>query len=92
LAAIAVVLGIAALVVALTRPAGSSSAVPSATSTPPSYIAEQTATAHQKLCDAYKLAARGANRDKWKELGPCELSNGKRSGDGVFPLNEPNQF
>lgn len=58
LAAIALVLGVAALVVALTRPAGSSSAVSSATSTTPSYTADQTAAAHQKLCDAYKLAAR----------------------------------
>ncbi len=58
LAAIAVVLGAAALVIALTRPAGSSPAVSSATSTPPSYTADQTAAAHQKLCDAYKLAAR----------------------------------
>jgi hypothetical protein len=58
LAAIAVALGIAALVVALTRPTSSQSTASSTTSTTPSYTADQTATAHQKLCDVYKLAAR----------------------------------
>lgn len=57
LAAIAVLLGAAALVVALTRSTSSQSAVSSTTSTPPSYTADQTAAAHQKLCDVYKLAA-----------------------------------
>lgn len=58
LAAVAVLLGGAALVVALTRPTGGSSTVSSTTSTTPSYTAEQTAAAHQKLCDSYKLASR----------------------------------
>ncbi len=58
LAAVAVLLGGAALVVALTRPTGGSSTVSSTTSTTPSYTAEQTAAAHQKLCDSYNLAAR----------------------------------
>lgn len=58
LAAIAVLLGAAALVVALTRSTSSQSAASLTTSATPSYTAEQTAAAHQKLCDAYKLAAR----------------------------------
>lgn len=63
LAAVAVLLGGAALVVALTRPTGGSSTVSSTTSTTPSYTAEQTAAAHQKLCDAYKLAAHAIQID-----------------------------
>ena len=58
LGAVAALLGGAALVVALTRPTSSSSSVSTATSATPSYSADQTAAAHQKLCDAYKLAAR----------------------------------
>lgn len=58
LAAVAVLVGGAALVVALTRPTGGSSTVSSTTSTTPSYTAEQTAAARQKLCDTYRLAAR----------------------------------
>ena len=57
LAAIAVLLGAAALIVALTRPvrgpAGSAN-----TSVAPAYTAEETAAAHKRLCDVYKLAAR----------------------------------
>lgn len=58
LAAFAVLLGVAALVVALTRPTSSQSVASSTTSTTAPYSADQTAAAHQKLCDAYKLAAR----------------------------------
>lgn len=58
LAAIAILLGVAALVVALARPTSSRSEVASTTSTTPSYSTEQAAAAHQKLCDAYALAAR----------------------------------
>ncbi|WP_082971342.1 hypothetical protein [Mycobacterium sp. 852002-51971_SCH5477799-a] len=58
LAAIAVLLGIAALVIALTRPTSNQSTASSTASTTPSYTADQTTAAHQKLCDAYKLAAR----------------------------------
>ncbi|HET9890975.1 MAG TPA: hypothetical protein VFQ42_10770, partial [Mycobacterium sp.] len=58
LGAVAALLGGAALVVALTRPTSSSSSVSTTTSATPSYSADQTAAAHQKLCDAYKLAAR----------------------------------
>lgn len=57
LAAIAVVLGIAALVVALARPTNNQSTASSITPTTPSYSADQVATAHKKLCDAYNLAA-----------------------------------
>lgn len=63
LAAIGVLLGAAALVVALTRPTSNQSAVSSTTSTTPSYTADQTAAAHQKVCDAYKLAARSVQID-----------------------------
>lgn len=63
LAAIAVLLGATALVVALTRPTSSQSGVSSTTPTTPSYTADQTAAAHQKLCDAYKLAARSVDID-----------------------------
>ncbi|MCA4759282.1 hypothetical protein [Mycobacterium avium] len=63
LAAVAVLLGGAALVVALTRPTGGSSTVSSTTSTTPSYTAEQTAAAHQKLCDTYRTAARAVQID-----------------------------
>lgn len=58
LAAIAALLGTAALVVALTRPVGNSSTTSATTSTTPPYTAEQTVAAHEKLCDAYKLASR----------------------------------
>lgn len=57
LSAIAVLLGVAALVVAFTRPTSNQSMAASTTSTTPSYSADQVATAHKKLCDAYSLAA-----------------------------------
>ncbi|WP_332481635.1 hypothetical protein [Mycobacterium intracellulare] len=63
MAAVAVLLGAAALVVALTRPAGSQPTVSSVTPASPSYTSEQTAAAHQKLCDTYKLAAREVQID-----------------------------
>ncbi|MDM3975484.1 hypothetical protein QRB36_15050 [Mycobacterium marseillense] len=63
LAAIAVLLGGAALVVALTRPTSSQSTVSSTAPTTPSYTADQTAAAHQQLCDAYKLAAHAVQID-----------------------------
>ncbi|WP_082946829.1 hypothetical protein [Mycobacterium sp. ACS4054] len=58
LSAIAVLLAIGALVVAMTRPTRSSPGASSATTTTVAYTAEQIAAAHQKLCDAYKLAGR----------------------------------
>ncbi|EFG77086.1 hypothetical protein HMPREF0591_3013 [Mycobacterium parascrofulaceum ATCC BAA-614] len=61
LSAIAALLAVGAMVIAMTRPtsgpSGSSGALP-ATTTTVAYTAEQTAAAHQKLCDAYKLAGR----------------------------------
>nr|WP_082282105.1 hypothetical protein [Mycobacterium colombiense] len=63
LAAIAVVLGVAALVVALTRPTSNQPSASSNTSTTPSYTADQTAAAHKQLCDAYKLAAHAVQID-----------------------------
>lgn len=57
LASIAVLLGAVALVVSLTRSTnGPSGATP--TSTPVTATADESASAHQKLCDSYKLAAR----------------------------------
>ncbi|MCV7396850.1 hypothetical protein H5P32_20020 [Mycobacterium paraseoulense] len=58
LASIALLLGVVALIVVSTRStSGSSESLP-VTSTVPSHSAGETAAAHQKLCDAYKLAAR----------------------------------
>ncbi len=65
--AIALVLGAAALIVALTRPMASGPAATPATTATPTYTAAETAAAHQKLCEVYKLAARAVqiqtNRD-----------------------------
>jgi len=60
LAAIAIVVAVAALIVAITR---STDKGPSASTTVPTYTAAETAAAHQKLCDAYKLAARAVQID-----------------------------
>ncbi|PBJ40599.1 hypothetical protein BB737_06650 [Mycobacterium avium subsp. hominissuis] len=78
LAAVAVLLGGAALVVALTRPTGGSSTVSSTTSTTPSYTAEQTAAAHQKLCSAFRLASDAVKTDSSgdRALGRIALTNG----------------
>lgn len=78
LAAIAVLLGIAALVVALTRPGTSQSVASSTRSTTPSYTADQTAAAHQQLCDAYKLAARSVQ---------IETNGNDRAAAGVAGVN-----
>lgn len=58
LASLAFLLGVAALVVALTRPSTNQSVASSTTSTTPSFTADQIAAAHKQLCDTYKLAAR----------------------------------
>ncbi|WP_374026410.1 hypothetical protein [Mycobacterium sp. HNNTM2301] len=63
LASVAAALSVAALVVAMTRPTSGSSGPPTATPTTPAYTAEQTAAAHQKLCDAYRLAGRAVQID-----------------------------
>ncbi len=54
----AVVLGAAALIVALTRPTNSGPAPAAGTTAEPTYTATETAAAHQKLCEIYTLAAR----------------------------------
>ncbi|WP_036407823.1 hypothetical protein [Mycobacterium pseudokansasii] len=56
--AIAITLGAAALIVALTRPTTSGTTARPATSAPPTSTAAEVAAAHQKLCEVYKLAAR----------------------------------
>ncbi|MGD1255989.1 hypothetical protein ACKUT9_17265 [Mycobacterium seoulense] len=63
LASVAVLISVGALAAAMTRPTSGSSGTPSATATTPSYSAEQTAAAHQKLCDAYRLAGRAVQID-----------------------------
>lgn len=55
--AVAALLGAAALVVSLTRSTDGLSAVSPATTTTRANTAQETTSAHQKLCDAYKLAA-----------------------------------
>nr|WP_231978450.1 hypothetical protein [Mycobacterium sp. E3298] len=51
------------MIVAMARPTSGSSDAPSTTTTTSAYTAEQTATAHQKLCDAYRLAGRAVQVD-----------------------------
>lgn len=66
LAAVAALLGTAALVVALialTRPTTNSPITAPGTTSPPTYTAAETAAAHQKLCEVYKLAARSVQID-----------------------------
>ncbi|WP_373180512.1 hypothetical protein, partial [Mycobacterium marinum] len=55
-AIVGVVLGAAALVVALTRPTVRESATPNTNPSP--FTPAETASAHRKLCDIYRLAAR----------------------------------
>lgn len=78
LSVIAVLLGTAALVVSLTRPASSRSSVSSTTSTPPSYNAEKSAAAHQQLCSAFRLASDSVKTDSSgdRALGRIALTNG----------------
>ncbi|WP_232021845.1 hypothetical protein [Mycobacterium basiliense] len=58
IAIVGVVLGAAALIVALTHPTNSNSGGAATTTASPTYTAAETAAAHQKLCDVYKMAAR----------------------------------
>ncbi len=85
LAAIAVLLGAAALVVALTRPTNGPAAVSATTSAAPAYTAEETAAAHKKLCDVYKVAARAVQIE-------TNGSNSERAGiatvNGAVMLEE----
>ncbi|ORB82779.1 hypothetical protein B1987_01765 [Mycobacterium kansasii] len=63
LSGVAVLLGAAALIVALTRPTTSGTTAGPATSAAPTYIPAEVAAAHEKLCDVYKLAARSVQID-----------------------------
>nr|WP_117426795.1 hypothetical protein [Mycobacterium marinum] len=63
IAIVGVVLGAAALVVALTHPGNAGSAAAPTTTASPTYTAEEIAAAHQKLCEVYKLAARAVQID-----------------------------
>lgn len=60
LAGAAMVVAIAALILALTRP---TAAKPTPINTPPTYSAVETSTAQRRLCDTYKLAARSVETD-----------------------------
>ncbi|WP_244185656.1 hypothetical protein [Mycobacterium marseillense] len=78
MAAVAVLLGAAALVVALTRPAGSASSVSSTTPTVSSYSPDQIAAAHRQLCATYKLAAQSVQ---------IETNGNDRAAAGVAGVN-----
>lgn len=60
LAGAAMVVAIAALIVALTRPTAMK---PATTSTPPTYSAAEVSTAQHQLCDTYRLGARAVQVD-----------------------------
>lgn len=77
-AILGVALGAGALVVALTRPTNSESAKAPATTGPPTYTGAETAAAHQKLCDIYKLAARSVQ---------IETHSGDQALAGVATVN-----
>lgn len=78
LAAVAVLLGAAALVVALTRATSSQSVASSTTSTTPSYSPDQIAAAHRQLCATYKLAAQSVQ---------IETNGDDRAAAGVSGVN-----
>jgi hypothetical protein len=59
-AALAVVVAVAAMIVAITRPRAMG---PSATTTAPTFTAAETAAAQRQLCDTYKLVARAVQVD-----------------------------
>ncbi|MGD1283470.1 hypothetical protein ACKUUR_23905 [Mycobacterium seoulense] len=84
LAAIATLLGAAALILALIRPSAST---PSSVTTSPTYTAADTSTAHQKLCDAYRLAARAVqietNGASPERAGIAEVNGAMILGDAV---------
>lgn len=60
LASVSTVVAVVAVVVATSRSSGSSATT---TSAAPTYSAAEVSAAHQKLCDAYKLAARAVQID-----------------------------
>lgn len=59
--AVTAAIAVAALIVALTRSTDSHSST--TTTTAPTHAASETATAQQRLCDTYKLAARAVQVD-----------------------------
>ncbi|MDC8996373.1 hypothetical protein PR371_20620 [Mycobacterium marinum] len=61
--AITAITGVFLGATALIRPDNNGSAATSPTTGTPSYTAAETAAAHQKLCDTYKLAARAVQID-----------------------------
>ncbi len=63
---------------ALTRPTNNGFTATSPTTETPSYTAAQAATAHQKLCDTYKLATRAVQIDTHgedKALAAATMAN-----------------
>ena len=84
LASIATVVAVVALVVATSRSSVSS---PTSTSTAPTYSAADVAAAHQKLCDAYKLAARSVaietNGNSPERAGIAEVNGALLLEDAV---------
>lgn len=97
LAAIAILLGAAALVAAFVRPMKSSSGAITATSVVPSYTAADAYTAHQKLCEAYRLAARAVqietNGTSPERAGIAEVNGAMMLDDvvGAFPAIAPDE-
>jgi hypothetical protein len=75
LALVSTAVAVVVLVVATSRPSGSSSAP---TSAAPTYNAAEVSAAHQKLCDACKLAARAVqietNGDSPERAGIAEVN------------------
>nr|WP_082962884.1 hypothetical protein [Mycobacterium sp. E342] len=63
IASVGVLLGGAALVVALTRPANNPAIGSATTSAAPTYTTAEAAAAHKKLCDLYGVAARAVQID-----------------------------
>lgn len=96
LATVAFLLGATALVVALIRPMKSPSGTSTATSVVPTYTAADADTAHQKLCHAYRLAARAVqietNGASPERAGIAEVNGAMLLDDvvGAFPAIAPN--
>ncbi|WP_174237095.1 hypothetical protein [Mycobacterium basiliense] len=79
IAIVGVALGATALLVAIAHPTNSNSGGAATTTASPTYTAAETATAHQKLCDVYKLAARAVKIQTHGDnqaLGVAALANG----------------
>lgn len=78
LAGVAALLGVVALVVALTRPTGGQTGIGATTSAASTYTAQQTAAAHQQLCSAFSLASDAVKTDSSgdRALGRIALTNG----------------